>query len=210
MTTFRHRPGVTLVELMLFVSLMAVASGAILGFLFLTADARVRQSARADVQQVAVQLQQMLTHEFRAAEAVLLPARTATGTALALQVNAQDGSPLIFTVISGSLLAIRGSNTSVLTPSDITAANMLVTNLSATDDAPSLRFRLELQKRVPLLQVEYARETVELFVTPLPTHNPVGDDCGCTAPVCVSGNMQWETCLSGGCVAVENIPVSCP
>lgn len=210
MTSHRTRPGVTLVELMLFITLMAVASGAVLGFLLLTADARVRQSSRADVQQVAVQLHQMLSYELRSAERVLFPPRAATGTTLALQVGVQDGSPLVLTTNSGVLLLVRGANGYLITPEDITVTAMRVTNLSSADGTPAVQLHLALQKRIPLAQQEYATATVDLGVAPLPTDDPLGDDCGCAAPSCADGQLTWQTCIAQSCGVVSDIPVSCP
>lgn len=210
MTSLRSRPGVTLVELMLFVALMAIASGAILGFLLLTADSRIRQSARADVQQVAVQLQQMLTHELRAAESVLLPARASTGTTLVWQAGTQDGSPVVLSVVSGALLMVRGQSSAVVSPPDITMTGMLVTNLSSQSGAPSAHIRLLLRKRVALPNEEFASATLDIAVSALPTDDPLGDVCSCAAPSCSGGQLQWETCVSGGCVAVEDISIACP
>lgn len=210
MTPLRRRPGVTLVELLLFVGLMAVASGAILGFLFLTTDARERQRVRANVQQVAVQLQQALSYDIRTSERVLWPALQGSGTALALQTPASGASPAVVSVVSGSLVIVRGSTLAFLTPATVEVTSFWVENVSPRADRPSVVLHIALEERVPLPQEEVASAAFDLAVAPLPTDSPVGDACGCAPPSCGGGTLTWETCLGTSCETVDFLPIGCP
>lgn len=206
----RQHPGVTLVELLLFLSLMAVASGAVFGFFILTADARVRQRARADAQQVAVQLQQSLTYEIRGAERILLPARGNTGTVLVLQSASAGTSPVVLSAISGSLLMVRGPNSFILSPSNITVDALAVENVSFSDDRPLVRLGIRLHRRLELPTAEEIVHVLDLTIASLPTDTPTGDACGCAAPSCSDAVLQWDACPSGTCTSMAAMAIPCP
>ncbi len=210
MRIFSTRRGTTLVELLLFVALIALASGTVVGFLFMTADSRLRQQVHTDLQQVSVQLQQQLLYEIRGTERVLLPARGHTGSVLVLQGASADSSPVILAAVSGSLILVRGANTSPITPGAITAHGLTVTNVSPADARPGVDIFMELREKVPLPDVQTVTSSFVLGASLLPTDAPEGDACGCPAPTCVNGALQWYTCLAGTCDAVTTIPISCP
>lgn len=210
MTRLSSRPGTTLVELMLFLALIAMASGAVIGFLFLTADARLRQQVSADLEQVSAQLQQQLLYEIRGDERVLLPARGQTGSVLALQAASPDGSPVILAVISGALVLVRGADSYPLTPAAVSVEHLSVTNVSASDALPGVDLSLTLKERVLLPDGGTATMPFSLSASLLPQDDPQGDTCGCTLPVCNGGTLQWATCLAGTCSPVGSFPISCP
>jgi len=199
MKRFSSHSGVTLVELLIFVCLIAMASVAVLGFFFLTADARVHSQGQNEVRQVAVQLTQMLTHELRNAERITYPARTATGTLVVLQMPVSSESPLALALQSGALVLVRGADTSAISPAGITVSQLKIQNLSPTDTHPSLKISFILTKKLALPVVQTITLPIELSVAPLPTDTTQGNSCGCAAPTCVGGILHWNTCASGSC-----------
>lgn len=209
MRFFLSRPGTTLVELMIFMSLIAIASGAMFSFFILTTDARVRQRAHANIEQVGVQLTQQLMYEVRTAERILLPQRGMTGSVLVLQTESQEGSPMIFAVESGTLLVVRGTNTHLLSSDGFTVDDFVVTNVSATDTSPSVAISFALQRSLPLPQPELLRVPLDFAVTLPPTDSPLGNACGCAAPVCTDGILSWGTCFGETCNLSDSTDIHC-
>lgn len=209
MTLFRSRPGVTLVELMLFMTLIAIAAGAMFSFFILTTDARVRQRAHADIEQVGVQLTQQLIYEVRTAERVLLPAKGMTGSVLVLQTESSDGSPLIFAAESGVLLLVRGTNTHLLSSQGFLITDFEVANTSTNDASPSVAIALTIVRTLPLPQPELLRVPLELGITLSPVDIPLGNTCGCAAPVCTDGVLSWGACLGESCNLMESSEIHC-
>lgn len=206
---FSARPGVTLVEVLLFMALMTIASGALLGFLMMTTDARVRGQASADTAELASQLTQMVMAEIRSSERVLLPVLGEEGSVLVLQGGSAAQSPVILAVESGTLLLVRGSESHALTPPGMTVAGWTVTNASTEEDVPAVAVSFTLEHGVPLPRPETVRLPVDLAASPLPDMLEGGNLCNCAAPACTDGHLTWESCTDAQCTQVVSPAITC-
>lgn len=208
---FSRRPGVTLVELLLFLAFFAIVGGTIVSILFATSEQRSRQQTIAAVERTGLQALQGLKWRLEHAERIIDPARGATGSLLAMQMGADSDYPLIVALESGSLVLVLRETKKVLTPEGMTASDLLVQNVSPSDARPSLllSFSLAAPYPIPSSAVAAYSQQFHMAVTLLPEDLPVGNSCGCAAPSCVGGTYQWHVCTDDTC-APAALTLPCP
>ena len=203
------RRGLTLVELLLFVGILALASGAIIGLMVLTNENRARQGATVDVEQNGLQLLQFLTNEIRHAERILGPARGSSGSILVLQVADDNSNPVIIAAQSGALLLVRRDAEANLTPVQVMVTEMRVWNTSVTDDRPSLSLSFTVRGIAAPTQSGAYTRTFQTGMTLFPDALTQGAACGCGAPQCVGHHYRWFVCNAGSCAATTG-SLLCP
>ncbi|MCB9807890.1 hypothetical protein H6770_01400 [Candidatus Peribacteria bacterium] len=194
----QHRPGTTLVELLLFVAMFAVCAGVVLSFFYSTTEHRVRQQVIMFVEQGGLQLLQTLTHRIRSAETVLDPPPGGTGSFLALQVLDEDVNPTIFTVASGAMIAVQKDAVQYLSRDIVTVTDFFVENTSIDDGKGSVTVRFTINNIIPLPTPTVYERTFETTVTLFPD-DEFTEHCGCVDPACNSGIYQWEVCNASVC-----------
>ncbi len=191
------RPGTNLLEVMLFLGILGIISGTVVGVLMATQDARIRQRSVAELEQQGTQILVNLTKIIRRAEAVVVPASGETGSLLLLRMAQNDEYPTIVTSVgSGDLLLVQKSATSSLIGSNLHVQDLIFRNVG--EDNVWLSFTLTTT--IPTLEKQtYARTfngTATLF------HDDQDDagGCGsCDEPVCIDGAYTWYVCESGIC-----------
>lgn len=194
-------PGLSLVELLIFVGLLAMTMGAVLAFSVMTADSRARQQTAADVEQNIIQLQQFLETEVRHAERITMPARGESGSLLVLQSGYGESNPVIIATQSGMLLLVRKDEEYVISPPEVTVSDMRVFNTSPSDDRQSLAVRFTVSRVIPLpVPLTYSR-TQTVGLTVYPDDYITGSVCNCGAPRCDNDRYEWEYCESSVCTA---------
>ncbi len=196
---FQSHRGVTLVELLLFVGILAMSMGAILAFFLLTTESRVRQQVANDVEQNAIQLEQFFENEVRHAERIIAPARGQSGTVLTIESSDSDTNPVIVAVQSGYLLLIRGDAEYLLSPPEVTVSDLKVFNTSASDNRQSVLLQYTVSRILPLAKSGYYRRTVSQGLTVLQDDTRTGNPCGCAAPSCIGGLYSWNICSGTTC-----------
>ncbi len=210
---YTMRPGVTLVELLLYVALLAFVGIAVIELLFLGIDGQVRQQTVASLEQDRLQITQLLGYDIRHAERILSPARGASGAVLVLQTADADASPMVIGVASGSLFLTHKTDESVLNNAQVVVSDMRVWNTSPSDDRPSLRILLRLEETSPLPTLPTKAQTVDLAFTLLPDDDTQSDTCGgvvCASPRCDGhGHIAWDVCDDGNCDAASG-SLTCP
>lgn len=196
-------PGLSLVELLLFVGLLALMGGAIVGFFILTSESRIRQQTTTDVEQNIIQLHQFLAYEIRHAERIIDPPLGRSGSVLALQTTGIAANPTIITVQSGYVLLVRGESEYLISPPEVTVTDFRVFNTSPTASRASLGFTFTVSRLIPIpSRPTYSRKH-EGAVTVLPDDALIGNTCGCAVPRCDGGKYEWEICESGSCRALS-------
>lgn len=196
------RSGVTLVELLLFVGILALSTGAIIGFFLLTTDARVRHAVASDVEQSAIQVQGLLENEIRHAERIIDPAQGSSGAVLTLQVADDDTGPVIISVESGYLLIVRHDAEYLLTPPDVTVSGWRVYNVSASSARQTATVEFTVSKRIPLIKGGTYSRLVRQTFTVFPDDARSGNACSCPSPQCDHGIYEWGVC-EGSCVRLS-------
>ncbi len=208
LTSGQH-PGLTLVELLLFIGLLTLASGAVMGLLFLTSENRVRQSTTADVEQNGLQLIQFLENEARQAERILDPARGTSGSILTLQMSDEETNPVVIGALSGTVLLVRKDGEYGLTPAEVTVSDFRVWNTSPSNERPSLFVSFTMSGIAPLAQSGAYTRTFQTGMTLFPDARIVGDSCGCGPPSCVANTYRWFVCNTGTCSPLSG-SLKCP
>lgn len=197
---FSHsRPGVTFIELLLFLALLGVAGGAILQMFLETADSQVRQKAITDVEQTGIQLLQILRHDIQDTERILDPALGETGSVLTLQSDIDDTNPTIIATQSGDLLLIQKTSEYYVNPPEVLVSNFVVTNTSADAEHQSVHIFLELYQESRIQHLPDYSKGFETTVTLFPDNQTEGGSCGCPLPRCQNGYYEWPVCEDAVC-----------
>lgn len=203
---YQHRSGATLVELLLYVTLMAMMSSTVLPLLFSSTESRQRQDAIALVEQSGAQIMQQITQSVRDAERVIYPAFGGTGTILVLQTDSEASNPTIFARSSGAIIMVTGTATTTISTTLVGATSFLVDNVSPAADknavAVSFNLRRTIRLHQPLVYLGYFEAVLNTFPDDIVT----GDSCGCDAPYCDSGSgtLVWQTCQNDVCTTYQD------
>ncbi len=197
MKRLRSRPGVTLVELLLFLGLMAITSSALIGFFFSTSENQLRQEALSDVDQNGAQLMQLFAYRVRHAERIRYPAKGATGSVLMLQMAPLEQDPTVIGVQSGAMLMDDAEQEYLLSDVDVTVKNFLVRNTSASATRQSLFISFDLEKTLPLAKNPTYTRHFESTFSLFPVDTTYGNSCNCTGMQCLGGVYVWGMCKDG-------------
>ncbi len=189
-----------MVELILFITLMAMMSGTILPLLFNSTESRQRQDAIALVEQNGAQILQLLSKEVRHGERILYPPMGGTGRILAIQTADADTNPTVIGVDSGSLVMVQGRSRRILNSSLVGITHFTVDNTSSGENRNSVAVALGVRRVIRLHQpLTYSADFDAVFnVNPHDEFS--GDDCGCITPYCDSsgsGTFVWQVCING-------------
>ncbi len=204
------RPGVTLIELLLFLCIFAVISIAILPLLFLAIDTRIRQQAMASVEQNGMQLMQNVSYVVHGSERILDPLPNATGSVLALQVGSGALSPTMVGVSSGAIILIRSTTREVITSSDLTVSKFVVRNTSTSADRQSVRISFDISTTMHLPRPREYKQSFFTLIALFPDDQLVGNACGCSLPDCTAPNTYaWQVCRSNQCLGASTA-LNCP
>lgn len=195
-----RRPGTTLVELLLFLAFFALSSGAVLAFFFSTSEQRIRQQTVMTVDQSGIQLLQTLSERVRNAERIIAPAIGASGSILTLQMPAEEDSPSIFSVQSGSVLLVSHDTPIYLGSERVFVSDFVVRNTSSSADRQSVLINFTITRSVTLTTPLTYSRPFEILVTLFPD-DAVNAHCSCTSPICTNGHYHWQVCDADVCSA---------
>ena len=198
----KHRPGITLIEVLLFVVLMGMMVVTIMPLLFNSTESRQRQDAIALVEQNGAQIIQSITQAVRSAERVISPAQGGTGYILSLQTSSGATNPTIIALYSGSIVMVQGRARRTLSSERVGITHFAVDNTSASDTRQSVAITLGLRRIIRLHQPLVYTGNFDVVVNLYPDDVVTGDSCGCLAPFCdsASGTYVWQVCNDGLCV----------
>lgn len=198
-------PGLSLVEVVLFIALVSIISIVAIPLLVQTYESHKRQKAIFEVETNAAQVMQVLTRDIRNAERILDPKLSETGAVLALQTDSLLTNPTLFSVGSGALYRIEGSDARALTSPTVTVSNFVATNTSTTKDRQSTRVSFVITYAYPAYTGSFLM-TASLF----PDDVVEGLSCVCSSPNCntSSNQYEWGSCQSGSCV--NHADFTCP
>ncbi|NLG07326.1 type II secretion system protein [Candidatus Peribacteria bacterium] len=200
---FRNRPGVTLIEMIIFIALVGVMAMTMLPMLFSATEARQRQDAIALVEQNGAQIMETIIQRVRRAERILDPPMGGTGFILALQMPAGETNPVIIARDSGAIVLVLGRAKRILSSDLVGVTHFAVDNTSVAEDRQSVAVTLGLQRTIrlhrPLQYRSNFTTVINVFPNDLPSET---DPCGCPLPYCdtVSGTYMWHVCEDDLCV----------
>ena len=203
---YRSRPGISLIELLLFVALMAFSGLVIVDLLLTTSDSQARQRTVSDVEQGGVQIAQLLEYEIHHAERILKPALQSSGSTLIMQMSDAEANPTLIGLATGSLVIIEKSTLYPVSDPQMTVSDFHVWNTSPSDSKPSARIMFTLTRRVPIPTLPFYRRTFDVAVTVFTDDVLQGVTCGTGAVVCASpscntrhSHWDWSVCNGGAC-----------
>lgn len=210
MASPRLRSGSTLVELLIFMVIIAAVSVSLLPLFFSSTEDRLLQQTVAAVEQNGQQLLQTIGYTIRHGERILLPEQPGSGSVLVLQTESGSTNPTIIGTVSGTLLLIRGTAKETISSSQVAVENFRMWNTSASVDRGSILVRFDVSRAIRLQAPRTYRRTFEGTFTLFPDTRKTGNRCGCAVPGCAgASNVVWQVCITGAC-QTANAQMQCP
>lgn len=148
--------GYTLIELLLYVSMIGILLSAVTVFFGITADARVKNQTISEINDQGAYAMDYIAQTIRNASSVSSPAVGASGSSLTLTVPTGSLSPSVFALSNGVLQITEGTNAAVaLTSSKLQATAFTVKNLSRSGTPGLIQVSLTLVRVNPAGRNEY-------------------------------------------------------
>lgn len=204
------RSGASLIELLVFLAILAVVVAAALPMLFSSAENRMLQQTIAIVEQNGTQALQDIARTVRRAERILQPPAGQTGSFLALQMSSGALHPVIVGISSGSMIVIERTTRERITSPQVAVQEFVVRNTSTAEDRQSVALSFHVSRTIKLQLPRSYAQRFETALTLLPHDRTVGNPCGCSAPTCLFTNIVgWQVCQTSSCVSATT-PLQCP
>jgi type II secretory pathway pseudopilin PulG len=206
----RDRPGVTLVELLIFFAIMGVVGALLLPLLYTATEQRLLQQTVATVERNGTQLLQIIGGITRPAQKILAPARGSTGSVLVLQTDSGATNPIIIGVSTGSIILIQAATNQVLSSRQVAIENFVVRNTSLNDTtSQSFIISYTISRVIRLQQPRSYAQKFETAINLFPADLKAVPLCSCAGPSCSNGTYTWQICPSGSCQSAS-IALDCP
>lgn len=202
-TTYTFRPGVTLVELLLFTAISAIMAGTIIPMLISATESRQRQDAIALVEQNGEQMLQSIITEVRNSERVLDPPTGSNGLVLALQNSSGALNPTLFAISDGALVKIQGRRQTILSSPLVGIHSFAIDNTSIDDERESIAVSFNVRRIIRLHRPLVYDSRFDTVINVNPDNELATQTCNCLQPYCDgtgSGEYIWEACIENRCV----------
>ncbi len=143
--------GFTLLELLLYVTLVGLLLGAITTFFYTSTSARVRTQAISDVDQQATLALSTIAQAVRNADSITNPAIGSSGTQLTLASLTSSLNPTIFEVSGTTLQTREGASGAAisLTNSRIQVTNLTFKNVTRSSTPGAVQISLTVKRFNP-------------------------------------------------------------
>gem|GEM_PF-463568 len=207
----RLRPGVTLVELLVFVAVFAIVAFTVLPLLFTATENRMNQQSMSLVEQNGAQVLQNIGYRLQYAERITDPPPQQEGSVLTLQTGCGATNPTIIGVQSGTMIIIRNRTKQEVTSSEVVVKDFRIQNTSASATQQSFRVSFRVERTIQFKDPRVYARTFEGLFTLSPSDRTAGSACGgvaCAAPACAGGSYTWEVCEGQACQEVS-LPMDC-
>lgn len=156
MKNLQANKGLTLIELLLYVSASSIIL--LITSLFLAAllQSRIKNQTIAEVEQQGLQVMQLITQTARNADSINSPTPGASDSSLSLNTYTALNNPTIFDLLSGAIRIKEGSGAVVpLTNSRVAASALTFSNLSWSSTPGAIRIQFTLAHVNPDGRNEY-------------------------------------------------------
>ena len=152
-----HQTGYTLIELLLYVSMVGALLIAVTGFFAVSMEARIKSQSISEVDQQGRAAMELITQTVRNASGITAPVAAATAAQLTVTVPTASLSPTIFN-LSGTTLQIKeGAATAVpITSSDVEVSALSFKNLTRTSTTGILQVSFVVSRTNPSGRNEYS------------------------------------------------------
>lgn len=178
------RPGITLIEVLLFVALLGVIGGIALPLLFSATENRLLQQTVSLVEQNGAQLMQTLKLQVRNGEKIVLPAAGQTGSFLVLRTAGGEADPTVIGTSSGTVILIRRLIKRVISSPQVAVEDFVARNTSVSPSRQSVHISFTVSRTFRLQTSRSYQQYFEATINLLPDDIQNGNPCGCAAPSC--------------------------
>lgn len=201
MQLLRKRPAFTIVEMILFMGIVAIMSGAVIPMLISATESRQRQDAIALVEQNGQQILQAITTQVRNAERIIEPTTGSSGIVLTLQHREESKNPTIFSISDGAVVMIQGRNKSVLSSPLVGVTSFAVDNTSPSEDRGNIAVVINVRRVIRLFRPLTYDAQFDTVINLKPKEE-TAKTCNCITPYCDTGSgiYIWESCQAGTCI----------
>lgn len=211
---FSAKPGVTFVELILFIGLMGMMSATVIPMLMNSSESRMRQDAIALVEQNGAQVIQSIMQEVRMAEKILYPTVGSGGHVLALQTGDSDTNPTLIGMDNGKIIMTKGKDRRILTSELVGVTSFDVDNTSSSEDTSSAVIVFNIRRIIRLNNPLVYDARFDIVANTSPVNSFADTTCDCIDPYCDatgSGVMVWEMCqnTASGSVCIPQGAFDC-
>lgn len=142
---FIAQAGFTLVELLLYVTIISAIIFTVIFFLQITLSTRVKNQTISEVEEQGSMVMQLLTQSARNALVINTPAAGGSGSILSLNTTLPATTPTVFDLSAGVIRITEGAGTAVaLTNSRVNATNLTFQNLTGTATKGNVRIQFTL------------------------------------------------------------------
>ena len=150
------KKGFTLIEMLLYLSILSVVILALSSFMFLSYTSRVKASVIAEVEQQGSQTMNLITQNIRNAATITAPAAGSAGSSLTLTEYTGAVSPTVFNQ-SGNILRItEGATAAVnITSNRVVVSGLNFQNLSRSGTPGNIKITFTLTHINPDNRGEY-------------------------------------------------------
>ncbi|NQV00819.1 MAG: prepilin-type N-terminal cleavage/methylation domain-containing protein [Parcubacteria group bacterium] len=137
--------GFTLIELIIYISLVSIMLLGIASFSRTILQTRAKNQVIAEVEQQGIQIAQILSQKIRNAENIIAPTLGNNANSLTLDVVAVAQDPTVFSLDAETIkIEESGANQINLTNSKVIASGLVFQNLSRTDTPGIVKFSFTL------------------------------------------------------------------
>lgn len=160
----RGSTGFTLVELLLYITIMSMMLLLISVFAVGMLEARVKHQTIAEVDGQGIQIMQIIGQVVRNAEGINTPQEGSSGSTLSIDASGDTNDPTVFDV-SGNTLRITegGGSAAALTNERVEVSNVIFRNLSRVDTPGVVQIEFTLTHANPEGRNEYAYEETFIY-----------------------------------------------
>lgn len=206
----RFRPGTTLIELLIFLAILAVVVATALPLLYASTENRLLQQTISIVEQNGTQILQNASLHIRQGERILSPTIGNTGSFLSLSTASGGMNPVIIGMSSGSLVIVEHDIRELISNPQVAITDFEVRNTSTSATRQSLSIIFKVSRTIRLQQPLTYDQVFEETISLPPDDVPFVDPCGCVEPYCNGNNtVAWQLCQYEACVSASTHLV-CP
>lgn len=190
---FTRRPGSTMIELLIYMVLLAIVMGMVLPLLFMASEDRLLQQTISVVEQNGTQVLQDLSLRIRNSERILLPPAGQTGSVLVLQTGSGATNPTVIGWSSGAIMIVENTHVQIITSSQIAVSSFVVTNTSTADNHQSAEIGFFISRTTRLQQPHYYQEYYRTNVALFQDDSVQSNTVTCPLPYCSPANLyHWQ------------------
>lgn len=206
----RHRQGTTLIELLIFIAILAITAVSMIPLLFTATEDRLLQQTISVVEQNGAQLMQTIAYHVRHAEKIVSPAAGSSGAVLVIQTASGSTNPIIFGVSTGSLVIVQRTVKQVLSSAQVAVGDFHVVNTSSSATRQNVLISFTISRTIRLQSPRSYSRTFETLLTLFPDDEWHQEACGtCAVPGCAGGNYVWQVCEAALCLTAQT-QLECP